>query len=102
MKRKDLEDEIINCFGELWDIEFDDDLLKNNAVNGEVLVHSNIIRLAPDDDPVELLHTLLHECFHVYSRRVGIIQGMSNELDETIAEGFSRFLVENFNISLKT
>jgi hypothetical protein len=102
MKRKDIEDEIINVFGEIWEIEFDDNLLEDEEAKGQLLERSHTIKLAPEDDPNELIHTLLHECFHAYTRRTGVIQGISHETDETIAEGFPRFLVENFDIKLKT
>lgn len=68
-------------------------MVKNQiTINTSNIDHSN-----PDD----MIHTLLHEFHHALTRRSGIYQGISEELDEVIADVFATALVEAFDIKPK-
>lgn len=60
----------------------------------------NINNIDPND-PNDLMHTVLHEFHHALTRRSGIYQGISEELDEVIADVFATALLEAFDISFK-
>ena len=47
------------------------------------------------------MHTLLHEIGHAVFGRVGLVQGISPELEEVIVENIATALVENFEIRAK-
>jgi len=45
--------------------------------------------------------TVFHELFHAYSRRMGMENsGMSQELEEIIADQFGKLIAENFNFDI--
>jgi len=101
MDAKSLDGKLLDIFGLLVEIIYDEHIQEDREADGEFCDRLFNITIGDAINHDELMHTLLHETFHAYSKRIGLRQGISEETEEIIAESFTRFLVENFDIKLK-
>lgn len=102
MKKKQRKDFTVDVYGQEWDIKFKTPVIEEGVrayglcdpFDKTIYIDSTL-----DDEYTSL--TLLHELFHAYFRRMGMINsGVSHEVEEIIAEQFSQLLTENFKFDI--
>lgn len=62
---------------------------------------TSTIYIEANQSDTDKMQTLLHEVGHAVFGRVGLVQGISPELEEVIVENIATALVENFEIVAK-
>lgn len=81
----------VNIFG----LKFKIKVVPLNGILGLCDRITNTIYIEASQSEKDKLHTLLHEVGHAVFGRVGLVQGISPELEEVIVESMATAIIEN-------
>lgn len=93
----------IDILGNTWKIKIHkvDIVYEGRVVEGLCVSSDKIIHIR-ERDPLSTIETLFHELGHALLNELGLNQTrLSQDVEEIIVEGYSRFLAKHFNVKFK-
>jgi hypothetical protein len=89
----------ITIHGQKVDIKYVD--LSQEDYDGACNVDKKLIVLHSGLSGDAFTYSYLHECFHYLFSRLSLDQCIDGNVEEIIVDGFSKYVAENYNITLK-